>query len=258
MKNAARGVIAIKIKSIVARVAVLTLLCSVFGGCATKSELAPHYEAVFPGLSQKRVKPSHVRILEAPLSKSGLEAFGKNLSKEGYEIIGLVKCSGRLISDEELRNFAGSVGGDLVAKGVEFAGMQTDSRYVVGSYTSGRVVTSTSNVAGTALSNSSGTISGSRGPGYWNSNNAQNLYASGSAMTFIPGETTYVRENFQYPAYHQIYVIYQSDPVFRQNANNLRRFMREVQDVDMSDAQFAAFIARSSPAKSGTTREKEQ
>jgi hypothetical protein len=196
--------------------------------------------------------------MDAPLSKNGFEAFDAKVGMQGYGCIGKVKCSGRLVNDDELRKFASSVGGDLVAKATVFAGMRSGSRYVVDSYTPGRVITSLSNMTGTVSNSSSGSIYGQNGSAYWNGGNSANIYGTGSSTTFVPGETSYVRENFQYPAYLQIYMIYQSDPVFRRNANNFRKFMKEVKNVTMTDAQFAQFVDGLTAAKLASQKSKKQ
>jgi len=221
--------------------ATLSVISLLFFGCATSPELKQYYEPEMAGLSHKPISPSFVRIVDGAWKYEEGIKLTQKLSKEGYWYLGTLEFVGPMQSADSIRKFAASVGGDLVIRRTAFAGMKSGSRMVVGSYTPGSVVTSTASAYGSAYSNGSGVLNSPYGTSYLNTSGSANSYGSGTATTYIPGQTTYVNENYNYPTFAQRYSIMQSEGTFRRNATNFQKYSAAV-GKPIPDADLPEFI----------------
>ncbi|MCX6965641.1 MAG: hypothetical protein NTW41_09870 [Verrucomicrobia bacterium] len=229
----------------------LCIISLLLTGCATHSELKQYYEPEMAGLAHKPVSPSFVRIVDGEWKYEEGIKLTQKLSQEGYWYLGTLEFVGPMQSADSIRKFAASVGGDLVIRLTKFAGMKSGSRMVIGSYTPGSVVTSTASAYGSAYSNGSGVLNSPYGTSYLNTSGSANAYGSGTATTYIPGQTTYVNENYNYPSYTQRYSIMQSEGMFRKNATNFQKYSAAV-GKPIPDADLPWFIDQM--VKSGKAR----
>ena len=229
----------------------LSALSILFSGCATSPELKQFYEPEMAGLAHKPISPSFVRIVDGAWKYEEGIKLTQKLSQEGYWYLGTLEFVGQMQSADSIRKFAASVGGDLIIRRTAFAGMKSGSRMVVGSYTPGSVGTSTASAYGTAYSNGSGVVNSPLGTSYLNTSGSSNAYGSGTVTTYIPGQTTYVSENYNYPSYAQRYSIMQSEGAFRKNATNFQKYSAAV-GKPIPDADLPWFIDQM--VKSGKAR----
>ena len=229
----------------------LSALALLFYGCATSPELRQYYEPEMAGLAHKPFSESFVRIVDGAWKYEEGIKLTQKLSQEGYWYLGTLEFVGPMQSADSIRKFAASVGGDLVIRRTAFAGMKSGSRMVVGSYTPASVVTSTASAYGSAYSNGSGVLNSPYGTSYLNTSGTANAYGSGTATTYIPGQTTYVNENYNYPSYTQRYSIMQSEGTFRKNATNFQKYSAAV-GKPIPDSDLPWFIDQM--VKSGKAR----
>lgn len=117
---------------------------------------------------------------------------------------------------------------------------------VVGSFTTGRVVTSTQSAYANAYSTGSGSVYSPYGSSYFSNHGTASGVATGSSTTYIPGETTY-----EYPPYVQRYSIMRSEVAYRRNAQNLRKYLVATRGMVFSnqDAQFIERVITSGKAR---------
>lgn len=196
-------------------------------GCATTSPIAKFY-ATYPGMpDQVTQAASSVQIVDIPANKE----VGRKIDRMSKDLIqnkttfglGEAKFIGPLQRDDEVRRFAASVGGDLVLRTSAFVGMESGSRMVLGSYTTPTV----SYTAGYATSASSGStaITGQTpfGPLTANALSSGTSTAYGNAATYTSGESTYVRESYQYPVYAQALLVFTTPRAQIRNWRNITR-----------------------------------
>jgi hypothetical protein len=211
------------------KVAIIGALAVAMCGCITTNpQLAKVYEPMDAQLKQKRLPASGVRIIGFN-SKEGSPAKAEKLlspyMKKRYVKLGHASFTGPAVSEEELKQFAASVGGDLVFFTGEFLEMRQGSRMVVGSYTPPSVSYTTGSASGSSFGSGSGTVRTPYGPASFNTTATGSSYANAQATTFNPGTTTYVRENFAQPVFAQHFTIFQSPEAQLQNWENMRTLL---------------------------------
>lgn len=200
-----------------------SLLAFGLGACATKSEISQYYQAGLP-IKQVAQNSSTVRVLEVPKTTKEQRSLVLSLSDQGFFYIGGAKFSGPARTPEEIRKFAASVGGDCVIYEKIFMGTNTGSRMVVGSYTPPSVGYSTT--TGSAYGSGSGYASSSTPFGSVNTTSFGQASAFGSAQStsFNPGQTTYVRQDFNYPIFNQCIMVFQSPEAQVKNWKNIQSY----------------------------------
>lgn len=224
------------------RACTITFLVIGLVGCATRSPLAQFYKPNQPGLQQVKVPVQQVRLIDVPWEGKAAARLAQKYLSEGYQYLGTLSFIGPMQDPIDITRFAGAVGGNLVVRNVTFVGMKQGSRMVLGSYTPGTVVTSTHTASANAYATSSGSLYTQGGPSYFNTQGNVSAYGSGSSTTMVSPQATYVRQEFEYPAYEQRFGILQSESAFRKNASNVRRYMKTVKGKTFSDESFAVFL----------------
>ncbi len=233
------------------RTRILNLLCAVtaaaLSGCATTdNNVAEMYEPHQPGFKRARVPVSSVKMIALPLTKNTRAQAVKALkpyADRGYIELGKATFSGRAITEQELRKFAASVGGDLVFYTGTFAGTEQQSRMVVGSYTPSRVAYSSGSSYGSSYGSANTYGSTPWGAMNFNTSGSGTSYGTASATTFIPGSTTYVRENYEVPVFMQHFKIFQSPQAQLNNWENYRRYSNTLPGEPISIDQSKKFAA---------------
>jgi hypothetical protein len=200
-----------------------SLLVFGLGACATKSAISQYYQAGLP-IKQVAQDPSTVRVLEAPKTTKEQRSLALSLSDQGFFYIGGANFSGPPHTPEEIRKFVASVGGDCVIYEKIFMGTGTGSRMVAGSYTPPSIGYSTT--TGTAFGSGSGYSSTSTPFGSVNTTSFGQASAFGSAQstTYNPGQTTYVRQDFNYPIFNQCIMVFQSPKAQAKNWKNIQAY----------------------------------
>ena len=214
-------------------------------GCATTSPISPFYKPT-PGMPAQIKQPiSSVRIIDVPATKDIAKRL-QSMSRDYIENkttfgLGEARFIGPLQSDAEVRRFAASVGGDLVMRTSAFLWMGTGSRMVLGSYTT-PTVSYTSGYA-TGTSSGSSTITGQTPLGAFNANSFSSgtSTASANAATFTSGQSTYVRETYQYPVYAQVLVIFTTPQGQLRNWRNVTKSINVTSEAEAK--QIAAAFA---------------
>lgn len=188
---------------ILALVSIFTLV-----GCATtQNELNQFYRPASP-VKQKSVDPSTVQTthIPAPVRKK----LVKNATDQGFFYLGSASFSGPLVTPEQLRRFGASVGGDLVWHETKYSGVGRGSRMVLGSYSPPTVGYSTATASGYSSRSGVANAQTPWGPVSVNSYGYGNQFGTASATTFNPGQSTFVRQDFEYPSYEQVVYVWQS------------------------------------------------
>jgi hypothetical protein len=200
------------------------LLALGLGACATRSEISQYYK---PGFSLEQVpqNPSTVRVLDAPSSPKDARNLVLSLSDQGYFYIGSAVFSGPPQTPEEIRKFAASVGGDCVIFEKVFMGTGTGSRMVVGSYTPPSV--GYSSTFGSAFGTGTGSANSSTPFGAVNTSiyGQSSAIASARSTTYNPGQTTYMRQDYNYPVFNQCLMVFQSPKAQAKNWKNIQALM---------------------------------
>ena len=132
------------------------LVCLILGSCGLNSNYAQHYKSYTGGLELRRLPASRVSITQINKSPSVIdiaETIAK-YRKQGYFLVGGLEFSGPIQNESEIKSFAASVGGDLVIAWIKHKGVDIGSRMVVGSYTPGRTINTTT--SGNTIGNYSG------------------------------------------------------------------------------------------------------
>jgi hypothetical protein len=220
-------------------IASLILACVALSGCASSDkELMKFWEPAEAGLVCKKIPAVNVRLENAPF-KPPTESEVKAYMRQGYSYLGSIAVVGPMISNERIRKFVADRGGDHVIRKSMYAGEETGSRMVVGSYTPGTVASSNSLFNGSVNTSSSGSVYGSGGSAYWNGNNNSQISGTGTTSTYIPGQTTYVRENFRYPVFAQAFTVLQSKHVFLSNAKAWQLWFKNTKGINLTLEQVA-------------------
>lgn len=201
-----------------------TLLALGLGACATKSEISQYYK---PGFSLEQVpqNPSTIKVLDAPSSPKNAGNLVLSLSDQGYFYIGSAVFSGPPQTPEEVRKFVASVGGDCVIYEKIFMGTGTGSRMVVGSYTPPSV--GYSSTFGSAFGTGTGYATSSTPFGAVNTNiyGQSTAFGSTRSTTYNPGQTTYVRKDYNYPIFNQCLMVFQSPQAQAKNWKNIQNYI---------------------------------
>jgi hypothetical protein len=224
-------------------------------GCNTaNNNLAEHYKA-FPGSAGlKKVPPQQVQVIVAPEGKDS----GKNAAKlidsyaaKNYASIGMAIVSGPELTEEDLREFAGAVGGDLVVYQREFMGMSQASRMVVGSYTPPSVSYGTATSYGSSYGNANTYGSTPWGNMNLSTHGSGTSYSSSRATVINPGSTTYVRENYLEQTFSHTICVLQSPlqqlrnwEIVRKNLNKLQMPGWKYETREQSLLSAAAFAQK--------------
>jgi hypothetical protein len=221
------------------------LVCFLLGSCGLNSNYAQHYKSYTGGLELQRIPASRVSMTQINKSPSVIdiaETIAK-YRKQGYFLVGGLEFSGPIQNESEIKSFAASVGGDLVIAWIKHKGVDTGSRMVVGSYTPGRTINTTT--IGNTNGNYSGygTISNNyNNYNYYNSTGNIQGTSSNYSTTYIPGQTTYVRENYQYDVYGQRYAIFVSEQSYRANSKNIHKYISKKENIKLSESELDTLI----------------
>lgn len=208
----------------------VALLAGVCGCKTTNNNLAEHYRA-FPGASGlKKVPAQRVQMAIVPSGKGGEKRANKlidSYAARQYASLGMALVSGPELTDAEIRQFAGAVGGDLVVYWREFMGMQPASRMVVGSFTPPSVTYGSASAYGSSSGNAY--TSGSTPWGNMNLNTygSGTSYGTANATVVNPGSTTYVRENYLQPTFAHFIGVLQSPQGQLNNWEIVRRNLNQ-------------------------------
>lgn len=203
------------VKIAITKCSLLILASLGLGGClATTSDLKQYFhfnQGAVP--VQKPQSPSNVVVTTMPASKGVAKRFQswiESQGKQGNTLLGGAMIQGPMVSDQDLKKLAASVGGDRVLHVAWFEGTRPASRMVVGSYTAPSVSFTQANAYG--YSSGSAYTSGSTpwGPMNFNTSGSANSFGTASATTYNPGSTTYVRENYDQPIFMHAIAVLQS------------------------------------------------
>lgn len=189
---------------------------------------------------------SAVRIVDIPATKN----VGKQIDRTSRDLmqnkttfgLGEAKFIGPLQPDDEVRRFAGSVGGALVLRTSAFVGMESGSRMVLGSYTT-PVVSYTAGYATGSVSGSTAlTGQTPSGPLTANALSTGTSTTYGNAATYTSGQSTYVRESYQYPVYAQALIVFTTPRAQLRNWRNITRSINVTSEAEAKRIA-AAFAA---------------
>jgi len=196
-------------------------------GCkTTNNNLAEHYRS-FPGATGlKKVPAQRVQVAIVPSGKNGEKRANKlidSYAARQYASLGMAMVSGPELTDAEIRQFAGSVGGDLVIYWREFMGMREASRMVVGSYTPPSVSYGSASAYGSSYGTANTSGSTPWGSMNFNTYGSGTSYGTANATVFNPGSTTYMRENYLEPTFAHFIGVLQSPQEQLNNWEIVRR-----------------------------------
>jgi len=180
------------------------------------------------------VPEQQVQITAMPYSKSVKKQVDKLINSYAgrhYVSLGMAMVSGPELTDQEIRQFAGSVGGDRVIYVRDFLGMQPASRMAVGSYTPPSVSYGRASAYGSSSGSANTTGATPLGPVNLSTYGSGSSYSTANATVFNPGSTTYVRENYMEPTFAHMIAVLQSPQRQLNNweirTGNLNRLMPE-------------------------------
>lgn len=209
----------------------LTLLISalLFTSCANRpTDLNQFYKPLVL-IKQKTVKPSDVSFEEFPFDSDknvSLSIVGK-----GYLVLGKAEFSGPAASPHELQKLAGTVGGDLIVYGKKFIRTERGARMVLSSYTPPSLGYSTATASGYSYGGATANTQTPWGPVVTNTTGYINNYGTASSSTFNPGQSTYVRQEFDYPVFNQCAVVFQSPQGQVKNWANIEKATGNADDI---------------------------
>ena len=162
------------------------------------------------GLLQYNQRPIYVLKTPPPapiqtvrgvsISLPKLKETQKACSSQGLKLIGSMIFIGSIVSASEVQKACAQAGGDYYVFVSDPYGVASGSRMVPISYTTPRVISSSSQ--GSAYGNYTGNYQNNCG---YNANMYANANAQGfgSSQTVVGGSTTYQRENFNYQTFSQ-------------------------------------------------------
>ena len=214
----------------------LSLLVPIFAlvGCVTtKNELNQFYKPAGP-IKQRSIDPSTVRTMHfsAPPTKK----LVKNVNDEGFFYLGSAAFTGPLVTPEQLRRFGGGLGGDLVWHQTKYLGVGRGSRMVLGSYAPPSIGYSTATASSYSSSTGVANAQTPWGPVSANSYGYGNQFGTASATTYNPGQSTFVRQDFEYPSYEQTVYVWQSPQGLIRNWENIdKRIKAEGTKFDLEE-----------------------
>ncbi len=189
---------------------------------------------------------SAIRIVDIPANKDvarQIDRMSKDLIQNKTTFgLGEAKFIGPLQSDNEVRRFAGSVGGDLVLRSSAFVGMESGSRMVLGSYTTPTVSYTAGYATGTSSGSTSITGQTPFGPLSASALSSGTSTAYGNTATYTSGQSTYVRESYQYPVYAQALIVFATPRAQLRNWRNITRSINVTSDAEAKRIA-AAFAA---------------
>ena len=188
----------------------LSLLVPIFAlvGCVTtKNELNQFYQPqnLF---KQRPCDPSIVQTMQ--FSNPPTKKLVKNVNDEGFLYLGMAAFTGPLVTPEQLRRFGGALGGDLVWHVTKYLGVGRGSRMVLGSYAPPSIGYSTATASSYSSSTGVANAQTPWGPVSANSYGYGSQFGTASATTYNPGQSTFVRQDFEYPSYEQTVYVWQS------------------------------------------------
>ena len=200
---------------------VLSLIVPIFAlvGCVTtKNELNQFYKPAGP-IKQRSVDPSTVQTMH--ISAPPTKKLVKNVNDEGFFYLGSAAFTGPLVTPEQLRRFGGGLGGDLVWHQTKYLGIGRGSRMVLGSYAPPSI--GYSRATASSYSSSTGVANAQTpwGPVSANSYGYGSQFGTASATTYNPGQSTFVRQDFEYPSYEQTVYVWQSPQGLIRNWENI-------------------------------------
>lgn len=187
------------------------LLAALATGCQTTSNIAPH----FVGEKYKRAPASEVQLRKIPTDN--VDSHVKNMSKQGYFLVGKATFQGPQQGIPQIKGFAASVGADLVEGAAAQVGTAERTYMALSSYTSGRTITSVGASTGYASGSGSGNISTPFGPVAYNSQGSATAFGASTTSTYVPGQATYAPRTYNVPITQQAYMFWISPSRYLSN-----------------------------------------
>lgn len=195
-----------------------------FVSCATSTrEISQYYKPQVP-FKQKPINPSSIRVQNVPYKFD--KAIIAETIDQGYLCLGIAEFKGPLLTPAQLREFGGSVGGDLLWYETKHIGTQRGSRMVLGSYTPPTVGYSTATASGYSSGSAYANAQTPWGPVSVNSSGYGSSYGTATATTYNPGQSTYVRQEFEYPVYEHGIAVWQSPQGQIRNWDNVEKELK--------------------------------
>lgn len=194
-------------------------------GCVTNSSPIAQFYKPYTPYKQKKGDPSVVQIREVPFN-TGKKWFD-SMNDEGYFLLGWADFSGPLLTPEALKQFAASVGGDMVVYEKLFIKNEQGSRMVVASYTPPSTGYANTSGSGFTSGSSYTTAQTPWGPASANSYGSVNSFNSSSTTVYNPGQTTYARQDFTYQAFNQGVIVWQSPAALTKNWDNIDNYLEK-------------------------------
>jgi hypothetical protein len=227
----------------------ILLLAGLSGCVTTNPQLAKVYEPTDPQLRQKPMPASSVKIVGFSSKEGSPEKAQKLLApyiKQRYVKLGHASFTGPAVSDDELKQFVGSVGGDLVFFTGEFLETREGSRMVLGGYTTPSTSYTTGSSYGSSSAYGTGSAQTPFGQMRFDSTTTGSSYGSASATTYNSGSATYVRERFSQPVFAQHFTVFQSPQAQLRNWENMRvrmnRTLPPEQQISKEQSEASASI----------------
>jgi hypothetical protein len=202
---------------------ILSLLVPIFAlvGCVTApNELNQFYRPANP-VKQRPCDPSTVQTMHFPTPIT--KKIVKNVNNQGFYYLGSAAFSGPLVTPEQLRRFGGALGGDLVWHETKYLGVGRGSRMVLGSYAPPSIGYSTASASSYSSSTGVANAQTPWGPVSANSYGYGSQFGTASATTYNPGQSTFVRQDFEYPSYEQEVHVWQSPQGRIRNWENIEK-----------------------------------
>ena len=172
---------------ILSRIIILIIVCLLSSCVNTTSEINQFYKPV-SGITQKRINPSIVRIVDVPYNSD--KKLALSITNQGYLFLGTATFTGPQVTPLQLQLFASSVGGDLVLYEKKFVRKERGSRMVLGSYTPPTMGYSTATASGYATGSQYANAQTPWGPVSVDSYGHGTSYGTATATTFNPGQAT--------------------------------------------------------------------
>jgi hypothetical protein len=210
-------------KSLLNTIALLFVLFASIS-CQSTSFISSNYK----GLRWKKIpNKNDVSILDIKTKKDhNLISDQSRLASNGYKIFGMSTFHGEIEAEDSVKSFAASIGADCVVRGIDGMAIENRSRMALSSYTPGRIVYGNSN----SYSSTNVNLTSSNSYSYRNTINTYgnlNTNTNTSTSVYVPGSSTYSREDYKVLTGRQIYVFLVSP---QQLLNNLESYF-EVGDI---------------------------
>jgi hypothetical protein len=210
-------------KSLLNKIAFLFVLFASIS-CQSTSFISSNYK----GLKWKKISnKNEVSIIDIKTKKDlDLISDQSRLAGNGYKIFGMSSFHGEIENEDSIKSFASSIGSDCVVRGMDGMAIENRSRMALSSHTPGKVVYENSN----SYSSTNVNLTSSNPYNYQNKINTYgNLNTNTNTTTsiYVPGSSTYTREDYNVLTGSQFYVFLVSP---EQILNNLESFF-EAADI---------------------------